>query len=146
MSFIIGRGSSGGGATKTLYFEPQFDNNYGSYRVRSVGQNASTQFTFQVPEVAITINKIVLIGIADGNIVSGNIDLTSEYGGIGEAYNVNSEVDTTTTYNANINEITEFPIDQVFSSVDPGDACGVLVVHNTLGATINYLGVLMEYV
>jgi len=142
MSLIIGRDTGG---LKHAWFEPEFDTNLGEYRARSLTSNSAENFTFQVPSDFNTLSKLVLIGSANGTIVTQDIDLFSDYALVTELFNTNSEADTITTYSFTANIFTEIDISGVYSVLAADHICGLTVDHNAIGTTINYLGILMEY-
>lgn len=131
--------------TRNKFFQADCNGNFGTYRVRSLGSVGAFRFNFHVPADFDTLVGISLIGQANAAVVAGDIDLTSEYGAVGESASNHTETDTTSTYNFNINELTKLDLSSVFSSLAAGDYAGVFVDHNGVGTTINYLGILLEY-
>jgi len=133
--------------TKIAYFKVgDYNTNIGNYRARSLATSGSYRFVFNIPYDFSTLTKIVMEGIPTGTNATADIDLTSDYAKLGEAYNFNTQSDTTSTYNIpTANAIYELDISTVFSSIEAGDTCGVFVDHSAIGMTINYLGIKIYY-
>jgi hypothetical protein len=123
--------------------------NLGDYRVRAIGTTGSYRFTFNIPNDFTSLTKLVMIiSPTSGAAGSGkDIDLSSNYGSVGEAQNEHSESDTTTTYDftGDADKFVELDISIVFSSIAAGDICGLFVDHKGTGGTINYFGVRLDY-
>jgi hypothetical protein len=138
----------GSGASRDVFFNADYGTNDGSYRTRQVGAAGAFRFNFHVPFDFVTLVSLDLVGFPEaGATGSGkDIDLTSEYGAIGELKNNHSESDTTTTYTIPAND-TLFTIDlsTVFSVLAAGDFAGVLVDHNGIGGAVDYLGIRLRY-
>lgn len=137
-------------ADKEIFFTgSDYANNLGDFRTRSVGATGSQRFTFIVPYDFIALTSLVLVGIVSSGAAGSarDIDLTSDYGAIGEAYNNNSESDTTSTYDLTgyDNEFYELDISSVFSSIAAGDYCGLFVDHKGIGGAIDYIGIKLKY-
>lgn len=135
-----------GTRTSELFFPVQTDGNTGDYRRNRVGANGSYQFTFAVPDDFDSVQNILLIGIPNG-AVSGTADLSSSYGnrGSGQSATNHQETNLGVSWVGTSGNLTEFSLLSVFSVLDNRDMCGITVDHNSLGAAIDYLGIILRY-
>lgn len=117
---------------------------YGDYRVNAVGQNASFNITFRVPDEFTSLISLKVVGILGGTIVTQSVTLNSDYGAIGEAYNNHSETQGI-SISATAGVITSFDVSGVFTSLAAGDSCGLKWQNNAIGQTFNHLYTIMEY-
>jgi len=120
----------------------------GTYRTRSVGASGAWEFNGTFPADFNSITKIAMIGFPSAGAAGAgkDIDIYSNYGAVGEAYNFNSESDTTTTYNTGVaNQFFELDLSAIFTSPSANDFFGVQIDHQGIGGAIEYLGVLLEY-
>lgn len=144
---IIGPG--GGGVfvekNRTATFAVDASSNHGAYRGRSITSSGDHNFTFVVPAEFDALISIELYGIPESSFTSQDIDLDSNYGGLGENYQTHVEADHTGTYSGVINSGFSLDLSSVFSALSAGDRCGVLVDHNVIGDTINYLMIVLNY-
>lgn len=134
----------GRSSVKSVFVQADVNSNSGSYRVRNVGGNAAFRFNFNVPEDFGSLIDVRIVFYATASIVAQDIDITSEYSGMDEASNINSESDTiqlTTTLGQN----SSYSLASVFSSLEAGDIAGVLIDHQGIGATIGYYGIRLVY-
>lgn len=139
-------GSSIVGQDKFVFIAAtDYSANVGNFRVRAVAGSGSYRFTFHVPFDFNSIVSAGLVVIPAGDVVGGNIDLSTEYGAIGEVYNLNTETDTTSTYSFTTNQLGLLSITTVLTGVAAGDYVGLLVNHLAIGTTLNYLGLLLRY-
>jgi hypothetical protein len=144
--------SVGTGNTRELfYIATDYNSNFGNFRTRSIAATGAHRFTFHIPDDFGTLTKLRIIGIPSvGAAGAGkDIDLTTDYGAVGQAYNFYSETDTTTVYDftGTSNEITEvIDLSIVMSNIGAGQHCGVLVDHNAIGGAIDYLGIELSYI
>jgi hypothetical protein len=74
-----------------------------------------------------------------------DIDISSDYGGLGEVYNANSETNTTITYSVTVDQLTGLDVSSVYSAVAANDFCGLFVDQNAIGQTMYYLGIYLRY-
>jgi len=136
-------------ATKEAFFEPQFGSPSSNYRVRAVGKTSDYNFNFRVPyDFASLISaELIMIVPAAAAEVDSDIDLSSEYGSVGELTNQHSESDTITLYDlsGSAGEFFALDIAPVLSAISAGDFGGINVDHNVLGGTVNYLGIRLRY-
>lgn len=135
--------------TREIFFPADVATDLGDYRVRNVGGNGTHRFNFKAPHDFTTITALVLVGAPSAGAAgaSKDIDLSSDYGGIGELTNVHSESDTATVYDltGTSGEWTEIDISGVFSSLAAGDFCGLQVNHMGIGGAIDYIGIRLRY-
>jgi hypothetical protein len=144
--------SVGTGNTRELFIAgTDYNSNFGNFRTRSIAGTGVQRFTFHAPDDFGTLIKLRLIGIPSAGAagINRDIDLTSDYGGLGQAYNFYSETDTTTLYDLSgtsgeITEVVDLSI--VFSNLAAGQHCGVLVDHNAIGGAVDYLGIEFSYI
>lgn len=132
--------------TKEVFFNAtDYNVNVGDFRMRSIGGTASHRFTFAVPDDFVSLTSLELLAVSNGTNTGRDIDISSDYGAVGENYFNHSETDTTSTYDFTVNEITALDISGIYSSLAAGDFCGLFVDHNSVGFGINYLGIKMVY-
>lgn len=138
----------GSPATKQFFQQAQQASVRGDYRVRNVLDNTSFQFTFNVPWDFVTLISLGLICIPEAGAIGGskNIDLGSNYGAVGQLFNIHSEVNPGfTTDFLTPDNIYEVDVSSVFSSLAAGDFCGLRITLNALGGGLDVLGVLLRY-
>jgi hypothetical protein len=120
-----------------------------TFRTRTVGTGGTFAFDFKVPFDFVSLIEITAQGfISAGALGAGkNIDLVSNYAGVGQVYNTNSQSDAASTYNlgAIANALQEYSLATVFSSLHAGDMCGVQITHNALGGAVDYVGIRLKY-
>ena len=134
---------------KEYFFLADYDANFLTYRVKSLGGSGTQRFTFAVPDDFVSLNYVKLIGsISAGAAGSGkNIDLSSNYGKDGENDNQHAETNTTITYDFTglSGKKAGIDVSSVFSSLSAGDVCGLQIDHNAIGGTINYYSIELDY-
>jgi len=86
-----------------------------------------------------------IILVPAGTNVAAPVDLTSDYGKIGELYNQHSESLSTTWELGTVNNFYAMNISGVFTNLTAGDFCGIQVDEGAFGFTTNYLGVKLKY-
>lgn len=133
-------------ATKQMWFSAGNDvTQENGYACRSGGSTAITYFSFVMPHDFTSLTSLEVICFSDANIVSGDIDITSNYGAVGEAISTHTEIDDTSTYNFTADEMKALDASGIFTSVAANDVCGLTVDHNGVGTTVNYLGIKLRY-
>ena len=130
---------------REMFFNADYGSSFNKFRTRSLGTNGLFDFTFCIPSDFSSLVELVFVVIPIGTVATVNIDLASEYGGAGEAFNTHAETDTTSTYSFTADLMTEIDISGVFSSLAAGDYCGIEADHNAIGTTLHYLGVRLKY-
>ena len=117
----------------------------GDYNTVSVGQNGSIDFTFAFPENMASIVSVHVHCIPNGNGVNRSFDLDVDYASVGQDYKTHSASAPGTLFSFVANEMTKFELTSLFGSAVGGDIAGVLIDHNVIGSTLNYLGIELEY-
>jgi hypothetical protein len=135
-------------ATGTRYsFQPafQFDSNFLNYRAQGISGTGAQRGTFKIPEDAVTIPSIKLVVAAGSTMTDQSIELTTSFGKLAEA--ISSDSDLLSLFSIPVaNQWTAFElIGKVFAGVEAGDICGIFVDHKSIGVTLSYIGVLIEY-
>lgn len=138
------------GATKDAWYEAETNGTYSAtqfYRVRTVGAIANFSFNFRVPQDFTALTSLVLVFAPNATFgPSGEIDLASDYGAVGEGVENHSESQSLTSVAATLDTWTELDISGVFSVLAAGDFCGVNVDHVVnIGTPLNYLGIRLRY-
>lgn len=127
------------------FYMADYGGNLGDMRTRSVGSNASFQFNFVVPLDFATLTSIELVFVPAGTFAAQNIDLTSDYGAIGEQSINHSESDVANTVSGTAGQVSVMDISSVFSLLAAGDYAGVTANHQAIGTSIDYLGIRLRY-
>lgn len=131
------------------YFLPDHDANQGSHRVQNISGSGNSNFEFRVPGDFLSIISLELeLTPSAGAAGSGkDIDLSSDYGTRGDAFNNHSETDLGTTYDFTglTNKFTSIDLASVFSNIAANDICGVNVDHNSIGGLMSYYGIALSY-
>jgi hypothetical protein len=139
----------GFGGTKELFLAAtDYLNNHGDFRVRVIPANGDFNFSFPVPPDFSALVSAEMIGIINAGAAGAgkNIDLFSDYGAVGEAFNNSSEADTTSTYTIpGTNSIWAFDVSSVLSGIAAGDFVGLHIDHQLIGGTIDYIGLRLRY-
>ena len=134
--------------TKEYFTPADPDTAHGTYRARSVASGGSHQFNFKVPHNFESIASLVIVGYPTAGAAGTgkDIDLTSEYGALGQSKAVHTESDTTATYDLGTTDVIfELDLAPVFTSLAAGDYCGILVDQQVVGGTVYYLGIRLRY-
>lgn len=135
-------------ADKTVYFPIDWNVNFNDYRARSLGGNAMWRISFFAPDDLGSLVSLALMGIPSAGAAGAgkDIDLFSDYGGLGEDNQNHNESDTTSTYNLGVvGEHIDLDVSAVFSVLAAGDRCGLLFDHNGIGGSMTWLGLKMVY-
>ncbi len=127
------------------FFEPEFNNDKGDYATNLIAANAESTFSFRIPADYKSLAKLVLVGIPNNTDADGPFDLDSQYGKVGEQFDTHSESDLTGTVSTTAGQKFELDISSVFSSIEAGDSCGLLLNQNGVGGGVHYLGILLQY-
>jgi len=134
------------GASTEVQFAPEYNNDKGDYATHYVAAGGSSRFSFRIPSDFVSLVKLVMVAIPNNTTVNDDIDLSSDYGKVGEPYNAHSESNTTLLWSATASEIVEFDIVSVFSAIEAGDECGLFIDQNGITGGVHYLWILLEYV
>jgi len=132
-------------ATMEIFFNTaQGDGTKGDHQVKSIGTTGSLNIEFHIPQDYTATTSIVMVAIPESTGSGKDIDLTSDYGAAGETFNIHSESNVAITYTFTTDQIDEFDISSVFSSIAAGDYCGLLWDHNGVG-TVKIIGIRLRY-
>ena len=140
--------ASGGAPTQEVFFPSDWGSNLGEFRTRNVGSTATFRHNFWVPVDFTTITALEAIAINSGvTVASGDIDLFSEYGAVGQDFDTHAESDLafTRSFTGTDQQIVNIDLTSVFTSLAAGDYCGVQIDHNGLGGTLGYIGIRLKY-
>ena len=125
-----------------------YDSNDNDYRVKNIGSSGTKRVTFDIPnDFSTLIGLRLFLYVTSGAVGSGkDIDLTSDYGALGENIQIHSESDLATVYTFTAADVhTAYTISQVFTQISAGDLCGLTIDHNGIGGTGMYTFVEIEY-
>jgi hypothetical protein len=125
-----------------------YNTNNLNYRTRSVASTGSQRFTFIIPtDFTTLISMQLLASVSVGAAGPGRqISLISNYGKSNEEINLNIEINTLTldlTGMSNLHK--EIDISSVFTGIEAGDRCGLLVDHLAILGSIDYLSLKLRY-
>lgn len=126
-------------------FSVPYDNDKGDYAVHHIAAGSTGFFSFRIPSDFVSLNKLVMVAIPNNTTVDKDIELSSDYGAIGEPYNSHSESNATLLWSATAGELIEFDISSVFSALSAGDNCGLFINQNGITGGVNYLCILLQY-
>lgn len=133
----------------TKLYQLEYDANLGDHRVQQVGSNSAQNFEFAIPPDFLSLISLKLSGYPTAGAAGAakDIDLFSDYNGVGELFNTHSESDTTTTYDftGQTDRLVQIDLSGVFTSLSAQDRCGIQVDHNVIGGSINYVDIELEY-
>ena len=137
------------GITKEVFYPVETSGNAGNFRTRRVGATGNQNFNTIIPDDFVSLVSVEAVGIVSGAGTSGidkDIDLASNCVGATDLYTSNSVTDTTSTYTiSDQNTVWEMNISSVFSNISAGDYCGINIDHNSIGGSIDYLGIKLKY-
>ena len=128
-----------------ILFQPVFNNDKGDYKVDYLAAGGSSFFSFRIPWDFVKLDKLVMLAIPNNTSSSGDMDLSSDYGKVGEPYNAHSESNAAVPFVGTADELVEIDISSVFSALEAGDACGLFLDQNGITGGVNYLGILLQY-
>lgn len=132
------------------------NSNMGSFRTRSVSGSGAFRFNLIFPNDFDPLSPlggpiVALLGIVSAGAAGTGktIDMTSEYGSHGflnETYNNSSEFQSS-IFNlvGQTNKFVAIPLSDVMSGVEKDDVVGVLVDHQSIGGSIDYVGIIYQY-
>jgi hypothetical protein len=145
-------GQQPGSPTKEAFFPAQLSTSYAAgappvYRVRSVAGTGAFDYTFRAPHDLAGIASLALIGAPNADFAgTGEIDLTSNYGAVGEASDTHVETQSLVGLSGTADQWLAWDLSGVFTQLEAGDICGVMVDHVTgIGTAINYVGIVLRY-
>jgi len=132
-------------AIKEFFHPANPSTNFGNYRVRAVATNGNHNFNLMVPSDFASLVSVEMIFISGGTFVAQNIDLSSEYGAIGEQNDNHAETDVAFTTSGTADETGSYSLASVLSSLAAGDFVGINIDHQGIGTSLNYLGIRLIY-
>ncbi len=137
---------TGGGGTKSIFtVATNYNAEHGDFRVRNIAGTSAFNFSFCVPADFGALVGAAAVAIPDGTNASADIDLSSDYGAPGEAFDNHSESDTTSTYSLVEDELVEIDLSSVLSSLSANDYVGVMIDNNAVGFSVDYIGIVLRY-
>jgi len=133
------------GEVKYIVYPAETNNTNEQYRARRISSNANFSFNFSIPLDFVSIESINLIGWAE-DPASGTINLTSNYGAIGEDNQVHNESLVGISFVHPVDHI-KFGIDLsgVLTDVEAADTGAVNIKQNNVGAQISYTMIELYY-
>lgn len=136
-----------GNATKEAFFQPVSNaaTQIGFHTGYSVSANATAFMEFFIPVDFSSVTSLEAIVIPQGNNAAADIDLDSNYALVGQAFNQNSESNTSITFTFVANQVTALNISSVFSSLVAGHRCGIRMKSNAVGTSYLMLGIRLKY-
>lgn len=139
-------GNAPSAADKAIWVDvPSPAANKGDFRVDAVGATGNMRINFVAPFDFVSLDSCIIVGIPNATFTNQGIDLESDYGAIGEAFNNHSESEVANLYSGTINTFFSLSVAPVLSSLAAGDFVGITVTHGSIGTTINYIGLLLRY-
>lgn len=131
--------------TKACEWVPAaYNGNYGHYAVLSVGGNAGDVFTFRIPKNFASLTSAYLYFIPT-NTSTTSYDLDSHYGKLGEPYNQHTQQALAVPFSQVTDQIMRIDLSPVLTNIQADDFVGVEIGLNAWGATVHFLGTLLEY-
>lgn len=131
---------------KEHIFFPGKSTDYGNYAVSALPANSNGNFSFTIPQDFNVLVELKLLFIPVNTIVgTQTIDISSEYGQVGEISSMHSESDAGLIITGTADYITSRDISSIFSNLAAGDACGLNWKNNNIGTTINVLAIELRY-
>ncbi len=117
----------------------------GNHSGEASNTNGNAFVEFRIPDDFTAEISIRAVEIPANTTAAADIDLFSDYGGVGEDAQVHSETDTSLTFVFTANEIAAIDVSSVFSSLSAGDLCGLQISNNGVTGGTLLLGILLEY-
>jgi len=120
----------------------------GNFDTNLVGGTGARRFVFHVPHDFTSLVECKVVGIPSSGAAGPDkdIDLYSDYGANGEAYNTHDESDTTSLYTiGTADTIWELDVSSVLNNISANDYVAVEVDHKGIGGGINYIGIRLRY-
>ncbi len=117
----------------------------GSYSTVEIGQNASINMTFHFAEDFGTLDVVEVWCIPLSSVVDKNIELFSNYAGLGETKFANAQSDISQLFSFTADQITKIDVTSLFTNPSPGDVAGIKLDHIGINTSIRYLGMHLHY-
>lgn len=136
-----------GGGNAVIFFSPQESIAQQTYRVRALGGAAAFEFSGAIPADFVSLVSIGLVCDPAGTIVDQDIDLASSYGALTESTINTQETEAGLLFSLTAGIWQLLPLDSVFDTtgLKAGDFLGVEVDQNSIGTTVDYLFLRVEY-
>lgn len=138
-------------ATKELYVPVTYKNpnlsTTGDFPVALLAIVGDTCFTsFEIPHDFNGLVAARLIVIPKATQAAANWDIDSDYGSIGQAYNIHSEADAASTYNVTLDELFEVNLNGILSAIVAGDKVGIKVTLQDNAHDVHVIGIRLRYI
>lgn len=116
---------------------------------RQLGQNERAIVFMYAPSNLFSVEQLdLIVATSGGDLTGADIDLSASFGDIcgGEAYNVHTASDTSSTYNLTGGEFNCIDLTTLMSSFDSDDLGNVIVTNKTSGLNkVHVVGVILKY-
>ena len=133
-------------ATKEFFWQVTDGNNVGAFPVKRVGPSTSIRFLGRIPHDFNALTSIVMVAIPDSTSGPQTVELTSDKAADGESATADQEQDLTNTFSYTANQMTEFDVSSVFTSIAAGDYVGLLIDRQGAGfGNLDMLGLKLRY-
>ncbi len=117
----------------------------GNYDVNVLAAAGTQNYTFEIPSDFESLASLELVVFSTGTEAGPvDVDLSSSYGSEGEAKDTHTQSNTLTPLAFVANQLRELDLSSVFTSLAPGDNCGVDITNNLAG-NLNVLGVKIRF-
>lgn len=117
----------------------------GDFPVADLPGLGSASISFRAPPDYASILTAEIIVIPTSTQGAADWDISSDYGAVGEAYNVHSESDNATTYNVTNNQLFAVDISGILTALAADDAVGITLTVSTAAHTVAIVGVRFRY-
>lgn len=150
---IIGSGVTlslpSGFFNKEHHNQPNYDSNYGIWKVERVAGSGIARLPIDVPSDARVINNVIIeFFVSSGADGSGkNIDLTSEYCEVGQLFNQYTQSDTTSTYDLTgfTDKLYSLDVTSLFTNLAAGMQGTLFFDTNSIGGNLYIVGTIVKY-
>lgn len=112
---------------------------------KNVTANGSLDIGWMIPDDFKDLVSLHILMSPGATNASADIDLASNYGVVGEPLNQHSETNTTIVYSLTVDITVALDVASVFSSLSPGDLCGLTLDLNAIGGTAHFIGSRLRY-
>lgn len=120
-----------------------YDTALGDYAVNTPDNGENVYFNFRIPDNFTTLTTAKMIMIPD-TTETVQIDVTTDYGALGEAYNNHSGSITDGTLSVTADQLSGISVASAITSIAAGDFVGMKVTSNT--TTLRVIGLEIVYV
>lgn len=112
---------------------------------RCLNADDEAYVSFKVPDDFASIDSALLVVIVRATQGAADWDISSDYGAVGEAFDIHSESDTATTYNVTNDQKFGIDISGILSSLAAGDYVGIKLIQKDAAHDVYVLGVHFKY-